>query len=89
MSVQVMLFTRKDCPNCPQAKRIVEEVVSELGDQVSLQEFDLDQEDDLLTALQHQVMSAPAVVVGERLVAAGRLPTKEAIVEAFNASKAS
>ena len=83
LPVEVMLFTKKDCPNCPQAKRTVGDVASELGDRVQVREYDLDDEDDLLTALQNQIMSTPSVVIDERLVSVGRAPTREELMEAI------
>jgi len=83
MSVEVMLFTRKDCPNCPYAKKLVRELAQEMGDAVRLEEFDLDREEDFLTALQNQVRSTPAVVVEGVLVAAGRRLVREEVVKAI------
>ena len=88
MPVQVMLFTKKDCPNCPQAKRVVEEVSGELGQEIEVATFDLDNEEDLITALQNQVMSTPAIVVAGRLVAAGRTFTKTEVLEAVADARA-
>ena len=87
MPVEIMLFTRKDCPKCPQAKRVVEEIETELGSRIVVRRYDLDDEEDFLTALQHQVMSTPSVVIGGRLVSAGHPPTKEQIIEAISAEE--
>jgi len=88
MPVQVMLFTRKDCPNCPQAKKLLRELAQEMADEVKLEEYDLDREEDFLTALQNQVRSTPAVVVDGVLVAAGRRLAREEIVKAIQGTKA-
>ena len=87
LSVEVMLFTKMDCPNCPQAKRIIGDVASELGDRILVKEYDLDDEEDLLTALQNQIMSTPSVVVDERLVSVGRAPTREELIKAVEAAE--
>jgi glutaredoxin len=85
--VEIMLFTKKDCPNCPGAKKIMGEIEAELGERIVVKRYDLDDEEDFLTALQHQVMSTPSVVVGERLVSAGRAPTRDEILEAVSAEE--
>jgi len=78
-----MLFTKNDCPNCPQAKKVVGDVAAEMGDRMTVKEFDLDDEEDLLTALQHQIMSTPSIVIGERLICVGRAPSREELVKAI------
>jgi len=82
LPVEVMLFTKKDCPNCPLAKKVVGEVLEEIGDRMLVKRFDLDDEEDFLTALQHQIMSTPSIVIGERLVCVGRAPTRGELVKA-------
>ena len=83
MPVQVMLFTRKDCPNCPHAKKLLRELAQEMADEMRLEEYDLDREEDFLTALQNQVRSTPSVVVDGVLVAAGRRLAREEVVKAI------
>jgi hypothetical protein len=82
MSVDLMLFTKEDCPNCPQAKKVIEDLKGELGDRIAVRRYLLDDEEDLLTALQHQVMSTPAVVVEGQLVCSGRPVAKAEVLEA-------
>lgn len=82
MPVVVMLFTKKDCPNCPQAKKVLSDLEGEFSDRIRIDKYDLDKEEDLLTALQNQVMSTPSVVVGGTLLASGRPISKEEVIEA-------
>jgi len=89
MPVEVMLFTKKDCPNCPHAKKILAELAHEMAGEIELKEYDLDKEEDFLTALQHQVRSTPAVVVGGALVSAGRRLAKDEVLKAIMENKAS
>jgi glutaredoxin len=83
MTVEVMVFTKQDCPNCPQAKRVVEEVEREMGCRIEVKRFDLDDEEDFLTALQNQVMSTPSIVVNGKLVVAGRSTSTDELVKAI------
>jgi len=78
-----MVFTKQDCPNCPQAKRVVEEVEREMGCRIEVKRFDLDDEEDFLTALQNQVMSTPSIVVNGKLVVAGRSTSAHELVKAI------
>ncbi len=89
MRIQVMLFTRKDCPNCPHAKKLLRELAREMADAIKLEEYDLDREEDLLTALQNQVRSTPAVVVEGVLVSAGRRLVREEVLKAIQQTKGS
>jgi len=84
-----MLFTRKDCPNCPHAKKLLRELAREMADAIKLEEYDLDREEDLLTALQNQVRSTPAVVVEGVLVSAGRRLVREEVLKAIQQTKGS
>lgn len=83
MTVEIMVFTKQDCPNCPQAKRVVEEVEREMGCRIEVKRFDLDDEEDFLTALQNQVMSTPSIVVNGKLVVAGRSTSTDELVKAI------
>ena len=45
--MKLVVFTKKDCPQCPNAKAIAKEVAEELG----LEYEEIDIEKDLITAL--------------------------------------
>ncbi len=71
--MKVVVFTKKDCPNCPYAKKIAKEVAEELG----LEFEEIDVEKDLITALQYNVASTPSIAFGEEVLFRGEVPTKE------------
>ncbi len=71
--MKLIVFTKKDCPQCPKAKEIAREVAEELG--IELEEVDI--EKDLITALQYNVASTPSIALGEEVLFRGEVPRKE------------
>ncbi len=71
--MKLIVFTKKDCPNCPYAKKIAKEVAEELG--LEFEEIDI--EKDLITALQYNVASTPSIALDEEVLFRGEVPTKE------------
>ncbi len=71
--MKLIVFTKRDCPNCPNAKRIAKEVAEELG----LEFEEIDVEKDLITALQFNVASTPSIALNEDVLFRGEVPTKE------------
>lgn len=61
MAEKLTVFTKKDCPSCPQAKKIAKEVAEELG--LEFQEIDI--EKDLVTALQYNIASTLSIAFGD------------------------
>ena len=76
--MKLIVFTKKDCPNCPNAKKIAKEVAEELG----LEFEEIDVEKDLITALQYNVASTPSIALGEEVLFRGEVPTKEELKKA-------
>jgi glutaredoxin len=72
---KLIVFTKKDYPNCPNAKKIAKEVAEELG----LEFEEIDVEKDLITALQYNVASTPSIAFGEEVLFRGEVPTKDAL----------
>jgi glutaredoxin len=77
--MKLIVFTKKDCPNCPNAKKIAKEVAEELG----LEFEEIDVEKDLITALQYNVASTPSIALGEEVLFRGEVPTKEELKKAI------
>lgn len=74
-SLTIKVFTLKSCPNCPKAKEVARRVAERLG--VSLVEVDLGTPEGMVEGLIHQIMSTPSIVVGDRVVARGRVISEE------------
>jgi glutaredoxin len=77
--MKLIVFTKKDCPNCPNAKKIAKEVAEELG----LEFEEIDVEKDLITALQYNVASTPSIALGEEVLFRGEVPTKDELKKAI------
>lgn len=60
------------CANCRALYSAVEQVVNELG-----LKADLVKEEDLMKIMEYNVMSLPALVVDEKVVAKGRITKDE------------
>lgn len=70
---KLIVFTKRDCPQCPLAKKIVKEVANELG--LEFEEIDI--EKDMVTALMYNTVSTPSIALNEELLFRGEVPTKE------------
>ena len=73
---KLIVFVKKDCPQCPLAKQIAKEVAEELG----LEYEDIDIEKDMVTALMYNVISTPSIALDEEVLFRGEVPTKEELV---------
>ena len=59
------------CPKCKSLEKITNEAVSELGIDATVVK-----EEDIMKIMAYGVLSAPGLVVDEKLVMSGRLPSK-------------
>ena len=66
------------CANCKNTVQLIQLVVNELG--VSIQ---LEKVESLPEIMKYKVMSTPAVVIDDKIVHAGGIPTKEAVQSWF------
>lgn len=66
------------CANCKNTVQLIQLVVNELG--VSIQ---LEKVESLPEIMKYKVMSTPAVVIDDKIVHAGGMPTKEAVQSWF------
>jgi small redox-active disulfide protein 2 len=62
------------CPKCKRLEALAREVVAELGLNATLTKVQ-----DMDAILAYDVTATPALVVGEKVVASGRLPSKDEI----------
>ena len=64
------------CPKCKQTIAIVNEVVAENNIEADVQKVE-----DIMDIMKYNVLTTPAVVVDEKVMIKGRVPSKNEILE--------
>ena len=64
------------CPKCKQTTAIVSDVVKENNIDATIEKVE-----DIIDIMKYDIMSTPAVVVNEKVVIKGRVPSKPELVE--------
>ena len=72
------------CKNCAALERVAREAAEELGIDATIEKVT-----DFPTIVGYGVMSTPGLVVDERLVVSGRVPTVRAVKELLAGARAS
>lgn len=62
------------CPNCKLLEKRTKEVVAEMGIQAIVSK-----EEDIMKIMEYGVMRTPGIVIDEKLVVNGRMPSAEEI----------
>ncbi len=83
----VKIFTKKQCPRCPQAKQLGSELEQDGG---SVLYYDVETADGLAEATFHSVQATPTIIVedeGENVLAEfrGQVPSREELLKLINA----
>ncbi|MEM2367724.1 MAG: thioredoxin family protein [Candidatus Bathyarchaeia archaeon] len=76
---ELKVFTLPTCSSCPAAKQIAFEVAQKLG--LPYREVDMNTREGLEEGLAHRIMSAPTIALGDEIIVAGRLISKEKLEE--------
>lgn len=76
MSKHIIKILGKGCGSCVWTERLVREIVAEVGAEI---EIDIEKVTNTSDMVPYGVMSTPAIVIDERLVHAGGIPTKEEV----------
>jgi small redox-active disulfide protein 2 len=71
------------CNNCKTLERVTKEAVAELGINATIEKIE-----DYATIAGYGVMSTPALVIDEKVVSTGRVPTPTRLRELLTAAKA-
>ena len=74
---KLIVFVKKDCPQCPLARQIAKEVAKELG----LEYKEIDIERNMITALMYNVISTPSIAFDEEVLFRGEVPDKRELVK--------
>lgn len=72
--MQTIKILGTGCPNCKRAEAIISSVVEELQSDVTIEKLE-----DIQDIMAYDIMSTPAIVLDEKVVIKGRVPTKEEI----------
>ncbi len=75
--VTVLLFTTKNCQDCKAVKTLLNDLKKEYDFAVRVR----DMETWYIGALQHQVASAPSIVIGNHVVSRGGVPERELLIK--------
>lgn len=73
---KLTVFTMPECPKCPAAKKLVEEIGKDMG--IDIDEINL--KEDMITGLQYGVASAPSVAVNKLVISRGEVPDREMLI---------
>ncbi|OQY44365.1 MAG: hypothetical protein B6242_12785 [Anaerolineaceae bacterium 4572_78] len=60
------------CANCKRVKALAAEVASELGTEATIEEVT-----DVKNIMSYGIMQTPGIVIDEKLIGSGGVPTKE------------
>ena len=64
------------CPNCKRTKAVIAEAVAELGVDVQIVEVT-----EIPEIMAYGVMSTPGIVINEKVVGSGGVPTKQQVTQ--------
>jgi len=79
MAVKIELFYSPTCPYCPEAKRVLLEVLEKFDQEFSIDEVNVFSSEGLKRAKRHGIISVPAIVIEDKHKIIG-VPDKEALV---------
>jgi len=87
--MKVKIFWKKNCPNCPKAKRLGKQLEEK---NILVQYFDVDTVDGLAEACLHDILSTPSFVItdsgdSEIRVWKGQVPFLEEIVKEITSTR--
>lgn len=74
--LELRLFVQPNCPKCPAAKAVAEELKKRRRD-IDLKILDISDRENYFSALMLQISSTPAFAVGEKALFVGEVPTVE------------
>ncbi len=73
---ELKLFVQTNCPKCPAAKAVAQELVKKRSD-VELKILDIGDHENYLSALMLQIASTPAFAVKDDVLFVGNAPSLE------------
>ena len=70
------------CPKCKTLEKLTKETLETLGI-----EANLSKEEDIMKIMQYGIMKTPALVINEKVLFSGRLPSKTELEKILNDNK--
>jgi len=67
------------CTKCKAAEKTAREAVSEMGADIQVEKVE-----DIYKIMQYGVMRTPAIVINEKVVLSGKVPSKKEIIDLIN-----
>jgi small redox-active disulfide protein 2 len=67
------------CPKCKSLEKLTQEAVAELGIKASVTK-----EEDIMKIMAYGILSTPGLVIDDKVVMSGRLPSKNEIINLLN-----
>ncbi len=64
------------CAKCKTTEKVVNEAVQESGKNITVTKVD-----DIMKIMEYKVLRTPAIVVGDKVVISGKVPSKKEIEE--------
>jgi small redox-active disulfide protein 2 len=64
------------CAKCKQLEQIVREAVNELGGDIEVEDIQ-----DIKKIMQYPILTTPGLVINEKLVVSGRVPSKAEVTK--------
>lgn len=74
------VYTMEDCPKCPMAKELCEDIAKELN--LSFETKSI--EENMIEALQLQIASAPSIVLGDSVLYRSTIPERDELINKIN-----
>jgi small redox-active disulfide protein 2 len=71
------------CNNCKRTKAVIDEVIKDMSPDVKASEVH-----DLAAIMAYGVLSTPAIVIDEKVVSTGKVPSKSQVVEMIRKAQA-
>ena len=70
------------CAKCKTVEKVAREAVLEMGIDAKIEKIE-----DMLKIMQYGVMRTPAIVINEKVVLSGKVPSKKEIIDLININR--